>query len=797
MKKKFIPGKFVFIAICTFFLSLNLSAQTEDLKVGTATRKMLVYAPSTIQKNRPLLISMHGLNQDIAYQQNQTKWETVADANNFVVVYPAGINNSWDLYGTSDTDFILAIIEEMYKRYSIDRDRVYLSGFSMGGMMTYHAANIIADKIAAFAPVSGYLMGGPDTVSKRPIPIIHTHGTSDDVVPFSGVQTCLNAWIKRDGCPTTAQVTKPYPSNKPLSNATKYYWGLGKDQVSVVLLRIEGVGHWHSINPDGVNTSEEIWNFCKNYALGFGVPKFVSAFVTDDSPRQIKLELSKSIADSIHFSGFTVNIDNQPVSVDSIVLADSSHLIINLADTIHKTDDISLSYSNGNVFSVYNKALAGFSNTRVENLLKGASPRLIDASTNTGGDTLLVKFNMKMQFPADSSAFTLNTRYNNSDIVIPVLRDTHFNYDSTQLVFTLNQKVYADYNLVLSYSGNNIASSDSGLLKVFSDFPVTNNAIGLPVHVVSGKTEADGITITLSFSKPMVISSAQMKYFSVKVNGSVKSIKSCSASENTVKLILSNNMHFGDTAVVTYTPGDVKAADKGLLESFNNLLLQNAMSVPVWLSIPGKIEAEKYTLQSGTQTEQTGDTGGGLNVGWIDTGDWLDYAIENTSTNTLFDVTFRLASINTGCKMDCYIDNNKLGSINVPNTGNWQTYQSVNGSLNITPGKHYLKLVASVGGFNINYFNLQLKPNGIKELTNADVKIYPNPASNKIFIHAGNFVCQKIEILDLAGNSVLIDSKPNYPETILPVNLKDGLYIIKLSNENQYHLEKIVIQNDR
>jgi poly(3-hydroxybutyrate) depolymerase len=60
----------------------------------------------------------------------------------------------------------------MYNKYGIDRDRVYLSGFSMGGMMTYYAATKIADKIAAYAPVSGFLMGGPDTSSSRPIPII-------------------------------------------------------------------------------------------------------------------------------------------------------------------------------------------------------------------------------------------------------------------------------------------------------------------------------------------------------------------------------------------------------------------------------------------------------------------------------------------------------------------------------------------------------------------------------------------------------------------------------------------------
>jgi len=230
MKMRIFKNRFLFLVITILLFSTNLKAQIEDIKVGSATRKMLVYAPSGIESNQPLLISMHGMNQDIAYQQNQTKWELIAKANNFVVVYPAGINNSWDISGNSDTDFILAIIDEMSKRYGIDRDRVYLSGFSMGGMMTYHAATKIADKIAAFAPVSGYLMGGPNTNSLRPIPIIHTHGTADDVVPYSGVSTCLNAWAKRNKCQTPAVVTKPYPVGKSTSDS-KTYWGPGTDSV--------------------------------------------------------------------------------------------------------------------------------------------------------------------------------------------------------------------------------------------------------------------------------------------------------------------------------------------------------------------------------------------------------------------------------------------------------------------------------------------------------------------------------------------------------------------------------------
>ena len=240
----------------------------ETIQVGSTTRSMIVYVPQNLPLNRPLIISMHGLNQDAGYQQAQAKWEPIADTAKFVVVFPNGINNSWDISGTSDINFLLTIIDTIYNRYGIDRNRVYLSGFSMGGMMTYYAATKIADKIAAFAPVSGYLIGGPNTNSSRPIPIIHTHGTADDVVSYSGVQTCINAWVTRDGCPSTAQVTDPYPVSNPNSIASKSYWGPGTNGVEIVLMTLEGKGHWYSVDPvNGINTSAEIWNFCKKFSL--------------------------------------------------------------------------------------------------------------------------------------------------------------------------------------------------------------------------------------------------------------------------------------------------------------------------------------------------------------------------------------------------------------------------------------------------------------------------------------------------------------------------------------------------
>lgn len=241
------------------------SAETWSMRVNNVSRNLLVHAPSGVA-GRPLLLSLHGLNQDAAYQRSTTAWEAVADTAKFVVVFPNAVNKSWDISGTNDINFLTAIMDSVAKRYNTDKNRVYVSGFSMGGMMSYHVANRIADRVAAIAPVSGYLFANP-VASSRPMPIIHIHGTTDDVVRYNGLAAILTKWRSWNACPTNAQVTDPYPANKPASAAARQYWGPCRNNSAISHISIENKGHWHSNDLASVHSSIEIWNFVKQYSL--------------------------------------------------------------------------------------------------------------------------------------------------------------------------------------------------------------------------------------------------------------------------------------------------------------------------------------------------------------------------------------------------------------------------------------------------------------------------------------------------------------------------------------------------
>lgn len=307
--------------ILLFIVGL-LQIKAENITVDGTSRSYLVYAPSNLGENRPLFIFCHGSGQDANYMLNtqfrdtqnperKISIENVCDTAKFVILFPNGINNQWDIGGNRDINLVKALIDKMAEQYKIDRNRVYLGGFSMGGMFTYHAMNKIPDLIAAFVPVSGYPMGGATAnADVRPLPILHIHGTGDDVCGFSGAQPALNVWIKHNGCPTTAKTIENYNG----FNAKMHTWEPGKDGVQVKLLELADKGHWVCKEPQ-VYTGKEMWNFCKNYSLNKTTPN-----VTITSPKANTRYINFAPSGEAKFPDITIsaNADDPNGTIKSV-----------------------------------------------------------------------------------------------------------------------------------------------------------------------------------------------------------------------------------------------------------------------------------------------------------------------------------------------------------------------------------------------------------------------------------------------------------------------------------------------
>ena len=311
-----------------YFLTLLLllaglmPAKADNITVNGQQRSYNVYAPKNLGENRPLLIFCHGYNQDANWIQNSefknenVSMEAVCDTAKFVVVFPNGIDRAWEIGGDRDINFIKAIIEKMATQHKIDRNRIYMGGFSMGGMLTYNAINKMADIIAAFVSCSGPSVVTPNSKT-RPVPILHIQGTADN---FGSVQPALNPWIQHNGCSTTAKVISNYNG---FSGAKLHIWGPGKDGVEVRLIELKDKGHWITKEPQ-VYTGKEIWNFCSRYSLNKTKPS-----VTITSPKAGLIYNSFAPQGTATFPDITItaNADDPNGTVSKVQFYDGSTLL--------------------------------------------------------------------------------------------------------------------------------------------------------------------------------------------------------------------------------------------------------------------------------------------------------------------------------------------------------------------------------------------------------------------------------------------------------------------------------------
>jgi hypothetical protein len=213
---------------------------------------------------------------------------------------------------------------------------------------------------------------------------------------------------------------------------------------------------------------------------------------------------------------------------------------------------------------------------------------------------------------------------------------------------------------------------------------------------------------------------------------------------------------------------------------------------PLILQVPGKIEAELYSSMKGAQTEETDDTGGGLNVSGIKSGDWLSYEVEIDSA-ALYQVEYRVASLSNPVKFYVRLDGVEIDKVDTPATGAWQNWKSVVQYVYLFAGRHTIRLDA-LGSWNINWLDFRLSPSvGVTSERVEGISVYPNPATNELFVNMGNLKGNtSISIFNNMGKLML--QKTTF-EQINRIDLQDfssGIYIISVLTDNQTHYTKFI-----
>ncbi|HPI09028.1 MAG TPA: PHB depolymerase family esterase, partial [Saprospiraceae bacterium] len=185
--------------ICCLSVAFTLPAQTTltgTIQSGGLTREYRLYKPAVYNGSTavPLVINMHGYSSNNLEQEFYGDFRGIADTANFLIVHPNGtLDNQgqrfWNAFGTGsnvdDVGFISDLIDTLSAAYNIDPQRIYATGMSNGGFMSYSLACELNERIAAIASVTGSM--APIKLAscnpQRPVPVMEIHGTADGVVP--------------------------------------------------------------------------------------------------------------------------------------------------------------------------------------------------------------------------------------------------------------------------------------------------------------------------------------------------------------------------------------------------------------------------------------------------------------------------------------------------------------------------------------------------------------------------------------------------------------------------------------
>ncbi|AQA17845.1 hypothetical protein BST95_05940 [Halioglobus japonicus] len=276
-------------------------------------RQWQAFVPETAGANAPLVIVLHGSLSDgnVARASTFYSFDVVAAREGFVVAYPDGIDQHWNdcranasyaanQLNIDDVGFVRALVSELAERLGIDRNRVFVAGFSNGGQMAYRLAMEAPDLIAAAAPMVANMPAPGNNACEMAdvaVPMLIVNGTADSINPYEGgvvnlfgdtsrgevlsAEASARYWADLAGYTTEGErETLPVTQQDDATRLERLAWE-SSNRPSVALIGMQGAGHqfphpvftgMRALGPTShqADGAELIWNFFSN-TLGSGL----------------------------------------------------------------------------------------------------------------------------------------------------------------------------------------------------------------------------------------------------------------------------------------------------------------------------------------------------------------------------------------------------------------------------------------------------------------------------------------------------------------------------------------------
>ncbi|MBM4156163.1 MAG: hypothetical protein FJ221_14230 [Lentisphaerae bacterium] len=264
------------------------------LNVGAVEREFFIHIPEPCKgKASPVVFALHGGAAASGLAMHlKVDYTQAADRGGFVVVYPSG-TEGWNngvahkytggVNSSDDLGFFRAMFDTLIAEGVVDAKRIYITGGSNGGVMTYKLLSEMADRIAGAGIVVATLPAIVKTWPKpsRPVPIVLMLGTKDPMMPWDGTrgqqsaQATIDYWKAINGC-TGESVKEDFPDNDP-NDGCRVRSERWEGKATVLFYTLEGHGHGFPMQKGAfgegtgpktrdISAPEELWKFFRSVA---------------------------------------------------------------------------------------------------------------------------------------------------------------------------------------------------------------------------------------------------------------------------------------------------------------------------------------------------------------------------------------------------------------------------------------------------------------------------------------------------------------------------------------------------
>ena len=290
----------IFIVLISLFLlggaEDKMAPKKEIINIDGKKREYYLSLPEDTSKPFPLIINFHGFLSHAIEQQEFSQMDNYAHLNGVGVIYPEGINKSWNIgkdmmSEENDIGFVNALIDSVTSKYNIDSDRIYACGFSNGGEFSYELMCGLSNKIAAFGSVGGnFIINEKRSCNiNREIPLIHIHGTKDRLAKYNGYNgyflstiSSVDFWAKHNQLDKMVVENIEDIHKKDRTTVEKYTFYKDNSDTKVIHLKVINGGHvWlgsptfdlfyqkllFGRNNHEINSSKELVDFFLKYKL--------------------------------------------------------------------------------------------------------------------------------------------------------------------------------------------------------------------------------------------------------------------------------------------------------------------------------------------------------------------------------------------------------------------------------------------------------------------------------------------------------------------------------------------------